>query len=111
MCEVYSLILTIVLLTIVILPTNATKNMMNTLSSNKLIGATYLLFLVLIVSIDRKMLPVGILLMMVYAVSYMPSVSELAERFVSHYGSPVANCDNYPEEQINFTGTAFYPLN
>jgi hypothetical protein len=75
-----------------------------------MLGAGYLLVLVLIVSMDKQMLPVGILLMMVYALAYMPSLSELAERFIGHYGPAVSNCDNYSAESIKMIGTAFYPL-
>lgn len=66
-----------------------------------------LIILGLILFITTKNFLIGLLLMLI-TVFILSDYHLLSEGFV---GPNLNNCDIYNKEQINYTGTAFYPLN
>lgn len=79
------------------------------LNKTQLTISIAILTLIAIVSTDRKVVPIAILLALIYALSYDVVLKKLQEKFVNHFGPSPVNCSIYKNSIVN-TGTQFYPL-
>lgn len=114
MCKIISILLVIAFVSLILIPSPLSHNLIKSLETNKLLNLVVITIILLTATMDDRMFIASLLLAIVYIMVLTPrsTYKEIAEHFFGGVmGSPVADCDLYSPEQIKFTGTAFYPLN
>lgn len=68
-----------------------------------------LLLIVIVVSSDANVMPIGLLLAMVFVLSNEIVMKRLHERFANYVGPALQDCSVYGNS-LQVTGSSFYPL-